>query len=150
MNTDPPCRIWLQQGGLIMVGTYSVYLGDKSVGTAQIRRQGLYYCISVRCKLPGDTMYQVDLQCDTQIEKLGVMIPMKDGFGLDTRIPAKKLGRGEPMFSVQPRHGSMPGKYIPLSPEEPFRYLSRLKQSYLERRNGKVGIILKEPGHERS
>ena len=150
MNTDPPCRIWLQQGGLIMVGTYSVYLGDKSVGTAQIRCQGLYYGISIRCKLPGDTMYQVTVQCGMQIENLGVMIPVEDVFGLDVRIPVKKFEGGEPMFSVQPRHRSMSGKYIPLSPEEPFRYLSRLKQSYLERRNGKVGIVIKEPGHERS
>ena len=150
MNRNPPCGIGLLQGGLIMNGMYDVYLGDKSVGNALVERQGLYYRIRVRCDMNGEGMFQVFLHCGNHRENLGVLVPVDDRFGLETRIPAKRIGEGDPVFRVMPRHGRISGKYIPISPEEPFRYLSRLKDSYLERRNGSIGIVIKGPGHEKS
>ena len=34
-------------------------------------------------------------------------------------------------------------KYVPVYPEEPFSYMSRLKDAYLERRNGQLGIVIR-------
>ena len=73
-------------------------------------------------------------------------MPVGDVFCLDTRIPVKKLGDGALFFRVVPRNQKPEGVFVPLSPEEPFRYISRLKDAYLEKRNGKVGIVIKEPG----
>ena len=36
------------------------------------------------------------------------------------------------------------GKFVPVYPEEPFAYMSRLKGAFLEIRNGQMGINLPE------
>lgn len=126
---------------------YDVFLLDKPIGTAEVEKQGLYYHIRILCNPDGEGMYQVRILCGDRRENLGVLVPTEGRFGLETRIPVKKIGTGKPEFQVRPRHGAVNGKYIPISPEEPFRYLSRLKDSFLEIRNEGLGIVITEPGH---
>lgn len=125
-----------------MEGNYDVYLGDKPIGKAYVTREGLYYRIRCRCQLSGEVICKLTVTCDKHQENLGVLVPMEGDFGLETRIAAKRLGEGEPRFRVMPRHEELRGKFIPLAPEEPFRYITRLKDAYLEQRNGQVGIVL--------
>lgn len=125
---------------------YEVFLGDKAVGTAQVLREGLYYRIRCHCNLSGDVLYRVLIRCDRAEENLGILVPKDGVFFVETRIPVKKIGEGEFSFSVVPRHKSLGEMFVPLCPEEPFRYLEKLKTAYLEKRNGQVGVIIKEPG----
>lgn len=39
---------------------------------------------------------------------------------------------------------ALAGRFIPIKPEEPFAYIERLKDAYLVRQDGQVGIIIKE------
>lgn len=122
-------------------------MGDKAAGKALVERQGLYYRISVRCDLDGEIMHKVVLRCGNGEENLGVPVPMGEQFGIDTRIPVKRAGEGTMEFLVLPRHGQLAGKFVPLSPEEPFRYIAKLKDAYLISRQGQQGIVIKEPSH---
>ena len=107
-----------------------------------MKRQGLYEVIRVECKGLGQEMQRVFVCCSGREVDLGIMIPEDDQFVLRTRIPVKRLGEGECTFYVQKMHAKHPGEFVPLSPEEPFRYLSRLKNAYLTRKNGCQGLII--------
>lgn len=123
---------------------YEIMLGDKSVGKAGVSREGLYYRIRCRCTLNGDRLCRVLARCADREESLGILVPQDGSFCLETRIPVKKIGVGKLSFSLVPKHRSMEGIFVPLCPEEPFRYISQLKDAYLERRNGNVGILIRK------
>ncbi len=121
---------------------FQIMLGQEALGRAQVTRQGLYYQIRCRCRLTGDVLYRVQVSCGEKGESLGTLVPMGNEFGLDTRLAVKKLGEGELRFRLLPRHGELTGKFVPLAPEEPFQYISRLKNAFLENREGVLGIVL--------
>ena len=122
---------------------YEIMLGDKSVGQAFVTREGLYYRIRCRCELSGETVCRVQVRCGNRCEDLGILVPQDGEFGLETRVPVKKIGEGSLAFSVVPRHRAPEAGFIPLSPEEPFRYITRLKDAYLAKREGKTGILIR-------
>ena len=122
---------------------YGVYFGDKSVGKAQVTEQGLYYHVVCRCSLSGEVMYRLEVSCREKRENLGVLVPGENGFGLDTRFPISRVGRGVLSFCLLPRHDPLQGRlFVPITPEEPFAYLSRLKDAFLEIQEGKKGASI--------
>lgn len=126
-----------------MEGIYSVKFGNQAVGKVSVQRQGLYYRFSCRCHLTGSVVYRLRIMMGDVCENLGVLIPADGGFGLDTKIPVKRLKAGKPEFLLIPKHNRSEGTYIPVYPEEPFAYISRLKEAYLVRKNGQAGIMLR-------
>lgn len=127
-----------------MEGNFTAAFGGKDVGKVQVKKEGLYYRFYCRCQLSGDVVCRLMVSCGGKQESLGVLIPMGDCFGLETKLAAKRLGEGEPEFRVVPNKVVMPGKFIPLKPEEPFTYIERLKDAYLARQEGQIGVIIKE------
>lgn len=125
-----------------MEGTYGVYFGSEPVGKVQVLRQGLYYSFHCRCRLTGSVMCRLEAACGDKRESLGVLVPMDGGFGLNTRLPVKRLGEGEFRFRILPRHDKPAEQFVPIYPEEPFAYIERLKDGFLARRDGQVGAIL--------
>lgn len=125
-----------------MEGNYAVTLGDKPVGKVQVLRQGLYYRFICRCQLSGEVIYKLLVTCGAHQESLGICVPMDGGFGLDTRLPIKRLGEGNPVFRMVPKHSQMEGQFVPVYPEEPFAYLAKLKNAYLAKRGEEIGVIL--------
>ena len=124
---------------------YAVHFGDASVGKAQVTREGLYYHVVCRCSLSGQVMYRLEVSSGERKVNLGILVPEEMGFGLETRFPVSRVGEGELSFRLRPRHDELGGRtFIPISPEEPFAYLERLKESFLEIQNGKKGISLPE------
>ena len=116
--------------------------GNQQAGKVQVTRQGLYYRFVCRCKLSGDVVCRLYISCGGHQENLGVVVPTGDGFGLDTRLPAKRLREGEPSFSLIPKHEMASGQFVPIVPEEPFAYLERLKNAYLETRGDQTGAVI--------
>ena len=110
----------------------------------QVTWQGLYYHFLCRCELTGDVMCRLWVTCADKRESLGLVVPVDGGFGLNTSLPVKRLGEGELTFSLLPKHDKPAGKFIPISPEEPFAYIERLKKSYLVRKGEQVGIEIPE------
>ena len=75
---------------------------------------------------------------------IGVLVPKGDGFFLDTRLPVKRFAEDHWDFQIQPSRPVLEGRFVPIKPEEPFAYLTRLKDAHLLRQNGQVGILIKE------
>ena len=121
---------------------YDVFQDGKAVGTVEANREGLYIRFSCRCQPSDRDMIRLWMICGEQEIDLGLCVPMDGGFGTEKRIPAKQCGPGAPWFCLRHKDDTLRGKFIPLSPEEPFRYIHRLETAFLERRGLKVGIVL--------
>ncbi len=121
-----------------------IILGGQAVGTAEVQREGLYYCFDCRCRLSGEIMYRLTVRCGERTENLGIPVPEGGRFVLRTRIPVKRLGEGTFLIRAEPKHAELQGKFVPLSPEEPFRYLRRLQDAFLQVRDGQVGVVIQE------
>ena len=126
-----------------MDGTYEILLGSKSIGTVTVRRQGLYYLFSARCRLVGDGVCRLQLTCGAVQENLGVLVPMEGVFGLEKKLPVRRFGTEIPQFQILTNHCRTGEKFVPIYPEEPFAYMTRLKDAFLATRDGQMGIVLK-------
>ena len=125
-----------------MEGNYEVSFGRQVVGNVLVERLGLYYRFHCRCKLTGDVICRLQVVCGDRQENLGILVPVGEGFGMDTKLPIKKLGEGTMRFFLLPKHeAATEAKFVPIYPEEPFGYITRLKTLYLERQNGQIGIL---------
>ena len=129
-----------------MEGDYRIFMADQCLGTVKVTRQGLYYHFDCRCQLTGDVMYRVLVTCGGRTSSLGIPVPEGGAFVLRTRLPAKQLEDGMPRFQLQPKHRAAGDWFVPISPEEPFSYLSRIKDAFLEIREGVLGLTI--PGKE--
>ena len=129
----------------------NILLAGQAIGKAKVCREGLYLCFRCRCQLSGDVVYRLRVSCGENTENLGIPVPQNGAFELNARIPAKRLGSGQMVLEAVPKKVEMEGKFIPLSPEEPFKYLRRLEDAFLQVRDGQVGIMLPaEHPHYRS
>ena len=134
-----------------MEKVYAVSFGPKEAGKVQVSREGLYYRFRCRCRLSGDVVCRLKVVCGDKEESLGVVVPMDDGFGLDTKIPAKRLGEGDMTFYLAPKGvpaselslPRQPVQMMAIYPEEPFAYIAKLKQAFFVRQNGQAGVVIK-------
>lgn len=120
-----------------MVGTYPLRKGQ---GSVKVAKEGLYYRICCRCYLPEAGIFRLVAVTEAGRVDLGILAPVEDFFCLQKRIPCKIMGEKLPEFHLV---AGGQGNFIPVYPEEPFRYISRLKDSFLEIRGGQVGIVIK-------
>ena len=121
---------------------FDIILGTESIGKAQVEKEGLYYRITCRCRLSGEVPYKVHAVCNEKCEDLGLLVPQSGAFTLTTRLPIKRLGEGQLQFKAVPRHTKTEGKFVPISADEPFSYLSRLENAYMQIRDGRIGVVL--------
>ena len=127
-----------------MEGTYPILLGGEPIGQANVEKRGLYYHFSCTCDLSGEVIYRIVAQTGEKTENLGIPVPEGDQFTLNAKLPVSRIGEGDLAFRAVPRHTERKGKFVPLSPDSPFPYLHRLQNAYLERRNGELGVVLRE------
>lgn len=121
-----------------------VKLGERTVGRVQVQRQGLYYVFSCCCSLSGDTVWRLNVFCGDNQADLGILVPENGAFCLTTRRPVKSIGEGKLLFTLRPSHENKGTKFAPIYPEEPFAYIQRLKDAFLEERNGQLGAAWKD------
>lgn len=124
-----------------MEGIYPIFLNQDTIGQVQVLRQGLYYRFLCRCAYHCEDVCRIMIKCsDGESLSLGVMVPEGLDFTLDKKLPVKYFTSGEPVFYI---HSKEPvkeeGIFAEIIPEEPFGYLSKLKDAFLIYRNGKVG-----------
>lgn len=127
-----------------MTGRYEVMLGGKPIGWMEVRQEGLYYCFCCRCDLTGSVIYKIIAECGAQKQDLGIVVPVDGRFGLETRVAAKYFPKTVPQFIAVPRHQKLEEKFVAVYPEEPFAYLSKLQNAYLEKRNGQMGVVIRQ------
>lgn len=121
---------------------YTVAANGKPVGKVTVLRQGLYYYFSCRCRLSGDVIYRLMVTSGKIRENLGVLVPLDGSFVLDRKLPVKQIGEGELSFFLKAKYDTDEGTFVPISPEEPFAYISRLKKSFLVLQHGEQGIYI--------
>lgn len=121
---------------------YDVMLGSQSIGTAQLEKQGLTYCIRCRCRLSGEVAYKVVAESGGGKTDLGLLVPENGAFVLTARVPVKRLGNGQITFRAVPRHVQPGRMFVPVSAEEPFHYLSRLENAFMALRENQPGVEL--------
>ena len=122
----------MAQEGIFLEGIYQVTYNGQTVGTAQVRKEGLYFRISCRCRVRDDAIHR--LYADG--EKIGVLMPDRGGLVLETRIPAKRLKKGC-AFSLD----QTGGEFIPIRAGEAFPHLDRLRKGKLTYRAGEPGLL---------
>lgn len=86
-----------------MAETYDILCDGSPVGTAKAEKQGLYYCFSCRCRLPDEGLYRIHVISGEKREDLGICVPVDGMFGMDKKLPAKRLGEGVPGFVLLPK-----------------------------------------------
>lgn len=123
---------------------YEICLGKEVVGHAYVSRQGLYYCFRCSCELQSEIICRVTVSCGGHHENLGILVPEGNRYKLTKKIPVKRLGQGIFQFQITPKHQKTYGKYISVYPEEPFRYIQKLQNAYLQHRGGSTGIVIQE------
>ena len=128
-----------------MEGLYDILRGPEKIGKAEVCREGLYYRFRCACDLTGEVIYRLTITCGEKTHNLGIPVPEGDCFYLNTRIPVSRFSKEEPVFRAVPRHEELEKEmWVPISPETPFDYITRLENAVMERRNGEVGILIKE------
>lgn len=131
-----------------MEGKYPVMAGGELVGWAWVTQQGLYYGIHCRCSLEKNDVYKLQLVNGESAQHVGILVPTDGKFGLDTRIPMKRLGREISCFEAVSRNAPASYEFIPVFPEKAFPKLVSLKEARFERRGGQVGVLITKPLHE--
>lgn len=142
MNINTPCRVECGRGGAFLEGKYSVFLRKQEVGTVQVMKEGLYYRFICHCRIQGDVVCRLGVICGNVSTHIGVPVPEGTGLVLDKRIPVKKFGRGNLFFFLVPQHESSQEEFVPITPEEPFAYIERLKDAFLVEQRGRKGIYI--------
>ena len=127
-----------------MVGTFDVKIGNETVGRMAVERVGLYYRFSCRCDLSGNTVHSVAAVCGGNRVHLGICVPMDGQFGLDKKLPCKQFPSGKMEFLLIPKGENQGRRFVPVYPEEPFAYMAKLKEAFLEIRDGQVGVCIPE------
>ena len=123
-----------------MEQSYMVTVNGTPVGKVLVQRKGLYYHIACKCQLKGDTIYRLVVTSGSTCVNLGIVVPTGDGFTCNTKLPVKKIGEGELGFTLCTKQDESLHTFIPITPEEPFTYISRLKDSFLILQDGQPGI----------
>lgn len=132
-----------------MEQAYFIRSGDEIIGRVMVQRQGLYYRICCKSKLTGAVRYKLVVSCGDNTVDLGICIPLEDGFGMNTRIPVKRLGEGTLIFQFVPKHTELQTQFVPVFPEEPFGYIRQLQNAHLAKQDGHVGIEFTEDQRSR-
>ena len=105
------------------------------MGRVELEREGLYYRLSCRCRVPDNEMHR--LYADG--EKIGVLIPENGDLVLETKVAVKRLKEGC-SFSLEEKARN----FIPIHPGEVFGHLGKLRQAKFAFREGEPGIFLEE------
>ena len=123
-----------------MQGRYPIMWNGKNIGQVQVVRKGLYNHFYGQCNYNDTSVCRLMMRCGAWVEKLGVMVPEGDVFILKKQIPAKNIPNEKPdFFILSEMKDEKQGIFVPISPDEPFEYLSCLKAAVFENRDGVVG-----------
>lgn len=139
MNETPPQRIKCGMGVLVLEGTYPVYYHEQIVGTANLTKEGMHWCIYCHCQYPLNGRLAIKIQKESECVDLGLCVPYENGFGLQKRVSVKILGQGSLRFLLEKQEKR---KFIPIS--VPFAHIAKIPKGNLRTENGKYGVYINE------
>lgn len=103
------------------MGTCSVVLAGRQVGTAVWERSGLRCRVKVRCRFEPDVLYRACMEVDGQQLPLGLLIPEGEHFVTDRLLPpgqSRLLEQAESVLCTIARTG-LDGVGLPQDKPEP-------------------------------
>ena len=81
---------------------YEIIFGNKTVGNATVKKEGLYYKITCVCNPPSRKLHRITVGNGTTEIDLGICVPDENGFTLSARVPIKQLLGDNFLFSMVP------------------------------------------------
>ena len=120
---------------------FPVYYGEKECGSAVLEKQGLYYRISCKCKIPVCTPCRIELSADGKKIDLGTCIKDGNTYILNTKIPVKHLLGKDLSFTMDSGALKDHTSYYPVSEDAPIPHLNRLEKARLVHMGEGVGIV---------
>lgn len=111
------------------MNSFVICRDGKAFGTAQCFREGLYFRISVRCP----ESVRIFLHGEKNILDLGICVPMDNQFGIETRVPVKRIG--ERVMDILTEE-----TFYPVSQDKPFSRLYQLRSSVFTVLEGSYGV----------
>ena len=123
-----------------MCKKYDIYFLNKIVGTASVKKDGLYFLISCKCAFPKEGIYKIDIFSNGPTLHLGTCIPDGDAFTLQKRISAKSIVDENFRFEINALRDSRRESFICVSADKPFPCISMLRTGKFIRENGESFI----------
>jgi len=125
---------------------YEIVFRNKTVGKAEVKKEGLYYKITCVCKPPNQKLHRIIVSDGITERDLGICVPDESGFSLTTRVPIKHIQGDNLSFSMKP-HGensadSQKQVEMPIQTGGVFMPLDKLEKARLRIKNGQPEIVI--------
>ena len=140
-----PLAAYSAAGGIIMLGEYPIYFAGEERGRATVTQQGMFWHIRCCCHCVSEAPCAIMVCWDeNQSKDLGMCSREGKLWGLTTRLNRKNVPTGQPVFRMRIQHRQDLANMVPISAEEPFRYIASLKTAYLVRRENGFMVAFRD------
>lgn len=109
---------------------YEIIWNKKPVGTAEIKKEGLYYLFSCVCRPEQSGIYRVFVTDGKNEISLGICVPVGDRFEVKKKIPAKILQNQNLLFWLVP--DAEEKRRFLVTEDMPVSFLEKLEHARLE------------------
>ena len=123
---------------------FPVYYGEKECGSAILEKQGLYYRILCKCKIPVCRPCRIQLSADGKTINLGTCIKEGNTYLLDTKIPIKYLHGKNICFTMDSNTLKDHKTFFPVNDNVPIPHVDKLEKARLVRKGETIGIIFED------
>ena len=121
---------------------FDILWNGKPVGTAECKKEGLYYRFDCSCTPPDKAFYRVVLT-DGQVQRdLGICVPQGNRFVLTARVPCKLINTEALSFELTDKRQE--SFSVPVNTGEPFEHLEKIETARLQVTNGQAELIIAE------
>ena len=124
--------------------TYDVIYNNKTVGSAKVTTEGLYYKIVCSCALSKPAMYRAYVITEGTNVDLGICVPAKDSYCLLKRIPKKLIVGEDIRFYVSDKEAFDSSKAFQIKEGQPFEHIDKLENAHTEVRNDQLYLVISE------
>ncbi len=119
---------------------YEIFLKDRAVGHAEVKKEGLYYIFTCTCTPPEGDIYRVSVTDGRNRQDLGILVPEGEKFTLKKRIACKCLNADTLSFTLLSKERTLVS--VPVVAGEMFEYLDKLETAHLQATDGQPEIVI--------
>lgn len=119
---------------------YEIFYLDRCVGTANVKKEGMYLVLSCACRPPYDGVFRIMVWDGSRKRDLGICYPTDKNFTLRSRVPMKCLNGDSLRFTLIPNEEENEDDIVHSG--KPFARLDKIDTARLELTNGQVKILI--------
>ena len=117
---------------------FEIFYEDTVVGSAEIKREGLYYKMRCICIPPNDGIHKITVSDGVTVRDLGICVPLNGKFTVTARLPIKCFQSDRLRFTLIPKTKAG----IAISDGAPFAQLDKLEAARLVFSDGQPEIVI--------